>query len=686
MERFLMEYLVNSIWQVPLLAAGAWLTLRAVRPGPRAQHRVWVGVLPLMLLIPFLTLHHAPTAHVDLAPAPAAAPPSTLAPLTVDLPANMLAPASSLPMETADQPAGPMLTPAPTAQSSGTVTVRASWHAMHELTLTPSATHWLVGLYLAAIAFMAMRLLSSAWAARRLVAQADTAVLSDAASRQLDRCCEHFAVARPKVLLSPHASSPMIVGAMRPTLLLPQPFAPKLQQPDHELEAVWLHELAHLQRRDHLANLICRIAALPIAYHPAAHVVQQQIRQTREMVCDEMAAAAMQSPLGYARCLVGLAGTMHGLSPRIEAVGMFENGILEERIMQLTKTKTLVSSRTRMIRFAGGTAMMLAVLAAPAIFHVTPTLAQATGISLPAAAVTPAAVPAAATPAAAPQPPDQPQSAAPAKTYTPPASAAEPVESRKNIAEAKASEAQSKTLTAESATQLEAARKRLDDAAKTYTDLAAKSADGSAKSAATDTAEARRQLEDARKQLADANRAWNEQIARTVDSAIREKQFTIDRADLNKHVAELQARFNSPEFKEQMEKLSQQMAEAQAKFNSPEWKAKIDKLNSPEFKKQLEEAQARLSSPEFKEKTEKLAAEIAKAQTKFNSPEWKAQMDRLNSPEFKKQIEESQWRLQNSDILKQMGVLNDDVSKQMDEVRSEIDHALELWRANAPTQ
>ena len=55
MERFLTEYLVNSIWQVPLLVAGAWLTVRVVRPGPRAQHWIWVGLLPLMLAMPLLT-------------------------------------------------------------------------------------------------------------------------------------------------------------------------------------------------------------------------------------------------------------------------------------------------------------------------------------------------------------------------------------------------------------------------------------------------------------------------------------------------------------------------------------------------------------------------------------------------------------------------------------------------------
>ena len=55
MERMLMEYLVNSLWQAPVLAAGAWLVLRAGRSGPRVQHGVWVAALVLMVAMPLLS-------------------------------------------------------------------------------------------------------------------------------------------------------------------------------------------------------------------------------------------------------------------------------------------------------------------------------------------------------------------------------------------------------------------------------------------------------------------------------------------------------------------------------------------------------------------------------------------------------------------------------------------------------
>jgi hypothetical protein len=52
MERALIEYLVNALWQVPLLAGGAWLLVRIVRPAPQTAHRVWLAVLGLAVLLP----------------------------------------------------------------------------------------------------------------------------------------------------------------------------------------------------------------------------------------------------------------------------------------------------------------------------------------------------------------------------------------------------------------------------------------------------------------------------------------------------------------------------------------------------------------------------------------------------------------------------------------------------------
>jgi hypothetical protein len=51
LEGLILSYLVNSLWQVPLLSAAAWLIARIVRPlGPVIEHHIVVSALLLQAL------------------------------------------------------------------------------------------------------------------------------------------------------------------------------------------------------------------------------------------------------------------------------------------------------------------------------------------------------------------------------------------------------------------------------------------------------------------------------------------------------------------------------------------------------------------------------------------------------------------------------------------------------------
>ncbi len=52
MERALIEYIANALWQIPLLAAGGWSLLRVMKAGPATQHYLWLAVLALAVLLP----------------------------------------------------------------------------------------------------------------------------------------------------------------------------------------------------------------------------------------------------------------------------------------------------------------------------------------------------------------------------------------------------------------------------------------------------------------------------------------------------------------------------------------------------------------------------------------------------------------------------------------------------------
>jgi hypothetical protein len=53
LELWISEYLLNSLWQVPLLFVAAWVAARMIRStGAGSAHRIWVGALVLEAVLP----------------------------------------------------------------------------------------------------------------------------------------------------------------------------------------------------------------------------------------------------------------------------------------------------------------------------------------------------------------------------------------------------------------------------------------------------------------------------------------------------------------------------------------------------------------------------------------------------------------------------------------------------------
>ena len=56
-EQVLVSYVLNSLWQAPLVYAAAWIAARGLRAaGPAAEHRVWVSALLLESALPAVSL------------------------------------------------------------------------------------------------------------------------------------------------------------------------------------------------------------------------------------------------------------------------------------------------------------------------------------------------------------------------------------------------------------------------------------------------------------------------------------------------------------------------------------------------------------------------------------------------------------------------------------------------------
>jgi hypothetical protein len=61
---WLLSYLFNALWQIPLLFAAAWIAARMLRGAhPGFGHRVWVGALLLQVMLPACALRFDPLWH-----------------------------------------------------------------------------------------------------------------------------------------------------------------------------------------------------------------------------------------------------------------------------------------------------------------------------------------------------------------------------------------------------------------------------------------------------------------------------------------------------------------------------------------------------------------------------------------------------------------------------------------------
>ena len=305
----LLAYLLNSLWQVPVLFAAAWVAARAARRnGPATEHRIWVTALILETLLPACSISPILILHFL---------------------AQLL----------------PWSWNSNTANANAHVTVTTGAAYTHGLIHLPTQllTFALLA-YACTLPYFAARLLWGLHKTARLHrhAQRIDLTLTGSAAHTWTRCCNHFSVHDAQLAASPDVTFPMTVGIRHRLVLLPAILPSSLQAED--LDAAIAHEFAHMHRRDFASNLAYALLSLPIAYHPLAWLTRARIEETREMICDAMAAVALAGSHRYARSLLRLASLLaHSApNPTLHAIGIFDANIatiFERRIMNLTQPR-----------------------------------------------------------------------------------------------------------------------------------------------------------------------------------------------------------------------------------------------------------------------------------------------------------------------------------------------------------
>jgi beta-lactamase regulating signal transducer with metallopeptidase domain len=98
------------------------------------------------------------------------------------------------------------------------------------------------------------------------------------------------------------AKVPMVIGHLKPLILIPVGLLTAL--PPAEVEAILVHELAHIRRRDYLINLLQSFIEIIFFFNPAVLWLSALIRTERENCCDDIAVLETSSKVNYIRALV----------------------------------------------------------------------------------------------------------------------------------------------------------------------------------------------------------------------------------------------------------------------------------------------------------------------------------------------------------------------------------------------
>lgn len=141
--------------------------------------------------------------------------------------------------------------------------------------------------------------------------------------------------------LSAKVHIPTVIGYFKPIILFPIAVVSALDS--KQVEAILIHELTHINRRDYALNLMKCIIEAFLFFNPFVWVLGRMITKEREHACDDAVLNLTGDTLTYARALLALESMRSGNMPAL-ALGAFgKREYLFERIKRMTimKTETL---------------------------------------------------------------------------------------------------------------------------------------------------------------------------------------------------------------------------------------------------------------------------------------------------------------------------------------------------------
>lgn len=183
-------------------------------------------------------------------------------------------------------------------------------------------------LYLLTISGLLIRHCSHYWHTRNLTRKgvtllpAEFRVFVQATAHQLN-------IRKPvRTWLSSLIDVPLTLGFLKPVILLPAAMISQLTP--GQVEAVLLHELGHIQRKDYLTHLLVTLLDGLFFFNPFSRLLIRELKKEREHCCDDLVLQFNYDPHAYVSALLALAARQQpGHRLAVAATGSSDKLLLE---------------------------------------------------------------------------------------------------------------------------------------------------------------------------------------------------------------------------------------------------------------------------------------------------------------------------------------------------------------------
>lgn len=202
------------------------------------------------------------------------------------------------------------------------------------LILVQSYSGMIFGMWLIGILFLSIKSIGGYFYSQKL-RYSGISNVSEYYSNEFSKICRKLGIDKMvEFYESKNVNIPLMLGFIKPVILLPIGFL--TSTPYSHIEAIIVHELAHIKRCDYVVNLIQTFIETILFYHPVVWSISSIIREERENCCDDFVIRKCNNKIEYSKALFALQNNNYENMPFSILAAASKRNQLFRRIKRMT--------------------------------------------------------------------------------------------------------------------------------------------------------------------------------------------------------------------------------------------------------------------------------------------------------------------------------------------------------------